>query len=379
MLGNLFGAPNKETFVTSLLHAIRRAGDQRAIRFDRDRFCLVVDAEKGRLFLSPAYDEYVAAEGRERRGVIERYVGLWLQGGESLTPDTFAEARANLLPRVRERVAFEQLRLGGTEVSFRLLSPDLGVELVYLLGDGSCLPLGNEHLDEWDVSFEEAFREARANLAERSQVGFRSPQPGFFVWSGRDGFESARLLLMERIVPLEVTGEPVALVARCDMLAVTGSQDPPGLTRLVAMAQEALGQSGLLCPAPVVWREGAWQPFMPQRHEGIRRLWLQTRLRDYQAQGAVLAERFPDSRVASYQLARNRDDDTWVDHTAWDDEGEHLLPEAEYLALIREGQTLGLFRRERMVQEGLLEPIEVFPVRYRAAGFPSPEQVSRLR
>lgn len=372
MLGNLFGAPNKETFVTSLLQAIRRAGDERAIRFDRERFCLLVDSQKGRLSLDPAYDEYVAAEGRERRGVIERYVALWLQGGENLTPDTFAEARSHLFPRLRERMAFEQVRMRGTELPFRLLAPDLGLELVYQAEDGRLIPLEFEHFEEWEVSFEEALRVARENLMQRPG-SFRSPQPGFYLATGRDGLEAAGLLLVDRIARLEVRGSLVAMVPRPDVLAVTGSDDPPGLTRMVSLAAQALEMGSPLLPAPVIWRDNAWHPYMPPRQEAIRRLWLQTRARDYAQQAAPLSGLFPDAEVAPFQISRE-----WVATSRWEGEREQLLPECEQVALIRE-RPFGFFRFERMIELGLLEPLELFPRRWRATGFPAPEQIAQLR
>lgn len=384
MYGNLFGAPNRETFATSLLNAIRRAGDERPIRLDRDNFCLQVEQDKIRLFLAQAYDEYVAAAGRERRGVIERYVGVWLEGGQAQgPPDTFAEARAGLLPRVRERIYFEQSRLQlGADIPFRLLSTELGLELVH--EDSVALTL--EHLEEWDVSFEEALKVARLNLAERSQAEFRELAPGYFVSTWKDGYDATRLLLAERLVALAVKGSPVALALRADTLAVTGSEDPAGVGRLAALAQEAIGQDGLLSPIPVIWRGGAWHPFVPPvdhpHYEAVRRLFMQSASRDYALQAPLLQSYHPEASPAGYELARDRDTGHWVDLVSWDEaSGQQLLPRASTVSLVRQGRSLGYFRWEKLqeVCGELLEPLTYHPPRVATLGFPTEEQITRMR
>ncbi len=387
MYGNLFGAPNRETFATSLLNAIRRAGDDRPIRLDRDNFCLQEEQDRVKLFLAQAYDEYVAAEGRERRGVIERYVGVWLEGGEQNgIPETFAEARVGLMPRVRERIYFEQSRLQlGADIPFRLLSSELGLELVYERPEG-ILSLSLDQLEEWDVTFEEALKTARQNLMDRSAGEFRCPAPGFYLSAWKDGYDAARLLLAERIVALDVKGAHVAMAIRPDLLAVTGSDDPAGLARLTALAQEALGQEGWLSPIPVTWRGGAWHPFVPPvdhpQYETVRRLFLQNSSRDYGLQAPLLQGYHPNSKLAAYELARDRDTGIWLDVVTWHEEGpSQLLPRASTVSLVRAGRSLGYFPWER-VQEvcgALLEPLGCHPPRFATQGFPADEQITRMR
>lgn len=387
MYGNLFGAPNRETFATSLLNAIRRAGDDRPIRLDRDNFCLQEERDQAKLFLAQAYDEYVAAAGRERRGVIERYVGVWLGGGgHQGPPETFAEARTGLMPRVRERIYFEQSRLQlGADIPFRLLSSELGLELVYERPEGA-LSLSLDQLEEWDITFEDALKTARQNLADRSREDFREVVPGFFLSPWKDGYDAARLLLAERLVGLEVKGIPVALAIRADQLAVTGSEDPSGLARLTALAQEALAQEGWLSPIPVHWKGGAWHPYVPPvdhaQYENVRRLFLHNSTRDYALQAPLLQGYHPNSKMTPYELARDRDTGIWLDVASWHEEGlPQLLPRASTVSLVRGGRSLGYFPWEK-VQEvcgPLLEPLGCHPPRYCTLGFPTDEQITRMR
>jgi hypothetical protein len=105
MLYDLFGGtPSPERFAKMMEAEIRAAGISAPIHFDSKLFMLQIeDNEKHFLALRNAYIEYQKAPRKERRGVLQRYVGHLADPGVS---DSFDEVRPNLLPRVRERVFY---------------------------------------------------------------------------------------------------------------------------------------------------------------------------------------------------------------------------------------------------------------------------------
>lgn len=59
----LFGPPSKDKFAKLLVDAMHKAGETRAIAYDRGEFRLHTEAEKGSIvFLGNAYQEYCSAQ-----------------------------------------------------------------------------------------------------------------------------------------------------------------------------------------------------------------------------------------------------------------------------------------------------------------------------
>jgi hypothetical protein len=251
------------------------------------------------------------------------------------------------------------------------------------------LDVGAAALARWDADFDALLQRARANLAARSgEEGFLRLGPGRYRSTWRDGLDGSRLLLPGILRHLDLDGDPVAVVPSPDTLLVVGDQDLPALRWALAGALEFLDSDPrALNGCPLRLRHFDWEPFrVPAGHplqpqmEQLR----QRRLRDeYARQKALLDWRHDldgtPVTVAPYQLERTRDGqlESW---TAWTpDLGEAWLPRADRLCLDWRAGKVSLpwdAALERL--SPLLEPLGLFPERYRFRTVPDPERLAAL-
>jgi hypothetical protein len=106
----LFGKPSPAKFAKIVTRHMRRHGHTGAIEYDEDSFALKTDI--GVHYLTNMYAEHCAASRSERRVILDGFVTSFLEAGDDL-PESLDEARANLLPKIRERVVLESLKLRG--------------------------------------------------------------------------------------------------------------------------------------------------------------------------------------------------------------------------------------------------------------------------
>src|SRR3990172_2975314 len=109
-------------------------------------------------------------------------------------PKEFAEARGHLLPIVRERMCYAAVELQFAltqDKPVRTLFRNTGTHLTVSLGydlPNSVFELGQEHLDGWKVSFDEALAAALENLRATTKDGWESPGRGVFISKWDDIF-----------------------------------------------------------------------------------------------------------------------------------------------------------------------------------------------
>lgn len=188
MLGFLLGKPSQDKFARMMTTAIRQAGREGPIEYDRAEFRLLLGTGESEtcFFLSNAYQDYCNAPRRLRREILHRYAEIW--GTEQEKPsDRFDEARTKLLPKVRDRFWFQSVRLkqqalGSNQLDNpeRLLGDHLTVSLVYDLPN-TMMTVSQEQLDTWGVTLEEGLLAARDNMWNISNESFVEVAPGVYV------------------------------------------------------------------------------------------------------------------------------------------------------------------------------------------------------
>ena len=140
MLTKLFGKPTKDEFAETICELAHSHGDFE-LTYDQERFRIVVgDPEEftNQFNLGNVYEEYLSAGPLHRRALLKGYVSMLVDSPIEKIPDTFREAQASLVPRVRERsyhaIAKLQMAAEGEEYiepAYRVLADHLLVELVY--------------------------------------------------------------------------------------------------------------------------------------------------------------------------------------------------------------------------------------------------------
>jgi hypothetical protein len=388
----------RDAFAQRAIAALRAAGEKRNIQYDAEGFLLRLGAKGDNpgetLFLGNFFDEYLAVAPEERDEVFARITRF---RDRPALPKTFAEARRNLLPVVRGRTFFEQLRMvvkGGegkpVPISWKPVGPFLGAGLAFD-GPDTLQYLGPEELGRWGVSFDEAFPVALENLRQRSTEALEQLAPGTCEAPWEDNYAASRLLLEEVVRRCRVKGEPVVVVPHRDVLLITGSEDEDGLRKVAEKSLRAVMAPRALDGRAMRLTAKGWVPFMPERLSNawgdFRKLELYTLARDYDEQTQRLEklyqERGEDVFVAAYTPYQDEHGRS-ISYAVWLKGVDTLLPRTEVIffmdpALGEEAHPVGIARWDEVakVLGNLLVPVEgLYPERYRVKGFPTEEQLS---
>ena len=299
------------------------------------------------------------------------------------------EALPWLLPKVRPRFEYEAyaLRTGRPVPAFRPLAGSFAQSLVVDLPDQE-LDVGEAELAAWNVDADRLLQRARSNLLARSAEGFCRLGPGRYRSTWRDNLDGSRVLLPGLLQGLHLAGDPVVLLPDRDTLLVVGSGDPGGLAWALEAALEFLDEAPqALNGCPLRLRNYCWEPFRAQAGHPVAPLLgriEKRRLRDeYGLQKHLLDQRHGAQgkaiNVAPFRLEKTPAGQV-ASVTLWSrPQGEAWLPKADQVGLDWAGGC-ALVPWET-VQERLapqLEPVGLFPERYRFNGPAQPELLERL-
>jgi hypothetical protein len=302
---------------------------------------------------------------------------------EPRRPLTLEAALPRLLPKVRPRFHYEALALrhGHPCPQFQPLAGIFATSLVLDFPEGE-LDLGAAQLRAWNADFAILLQRARANLLLRGGLeGFREVRPGLFRSTWQDNLDGSRVLLPGLLKGLPLRGDPVVVLPNRDTLLVAGSRDPRALGLILEAGLEFVREDPrALNGCPLRLRDFHWSPWEPGQDHPAAALLAQARRRrllEEYAQQKTLLDRLHgqagrDVRVLPFQLEQDPCG-TVASCTVWSPEGgEGWLPEADRVALPA-GPGPRLWMPWSTVQERLgqlLEPLGLFPERYRLLGSP---------
>ncbi len=384
---------NQAKFAEKYIRALRRAGLDEAIRFVEAEFMLETAGGR-KLYLANVFDECQKASFWKRGRVLARYAASMMDLSKGV-PETFEQAKPNLVPRVRQRTWFGvmELRFAGEKVmpfSYEPITDDLAVELVYDTPN-AIASVNPDHLARWGLSFADALRTARHNLRLSTKGTLESVRPGVFQSPWRDNHDSSRILLTELISRLEVRGAPVAMIPMRDILLVTGADDVEGLGTVADIAEPALQQPRTVSGVAYVFVDGTWRRFEPPpghpQRERFRLMARMTAAEDYEAQKQLLDKTHErdgtDIFVGSFLLLRNRTTGAATSLSTWAYNAVSLLPRTDEIAIADgPGDAPDVqvpWERAAEVVGDLLRPQGLVPERYLVERSPTPQQFDRLR
>lgn len=383
----------KDAFADRLRREILRSGEDRPIRYDKERFSLEV-GEGHVIYLQNIYEEYCAAPPAVQTDVFRRYV---LLKDDVPLAKTLDEALPHLIPRVRERFFFTSLLLTfeaeGRKLprfAFKTFADHFAIELAYDLPQQS-VHVMQDTLDEWKTALEEALKLAQGNLQAMTTVPLKVIRPGLYVSPWNDTYAPSRLLLPEYITSHQVKGEPVVAVANRDLLLLTGSQDPEGLEEMARRVHQAREKPRFMTGHVLVWSEGAWSLFTPEPDQSSFTDFLM--LRQLSAAGAyehqkvrldeIHEKKNIDVYVASVSLLQNKETNQIRSYCVWTQGVDTLLPETDDVVFHPAEASDAPNEKSRYISVpwaavrnrlgALMSPVDGYPVRYRVTEFPSPE------
>jgi hypothetical protein len=388
---------DRARFADKIIAELRHAGDTGPLEFDEEQFRLI-RGEGNFLNLHNAFTEWERAPRLKRKAVLRYFATSLLS--PTTPPDSIDEARANLMMRVRDREWCETMRLQfptardgkGPVLTYERINGELVLELVYDWPT-AVSSIAPEQLDGWGITLEEAVRTARANLRERTPGTFAQLEPGVFASAWHDTYDSSRLVLTELISRLDVRGDPVALLPHRDHLFVTGANDESGLGRVAELARPLLDEPHRVTGRAFVWRDGAWQPFVPADGHPHRRRFLDlvrvTDAANYEEQKQALEEqaraRGDDVFVASVLVATDPASGETTTVCSWTEGVPTLLPRADRIAFVSPGEAEETsivyvpWDDALALMSGAMTAQGIDPERWRVDRFPTDDEQSALR
>lgn len=396
LMGKLFGPPSRDRFAEQVIKALRAAGDRREVKYDAENFRLLFSSDgagAGTSHLTNLYLEHCTIpRGRRKRHLSHVVRGLLTYLKE--VPEDLDAARPDLRPAVRTRCYLELMRLHSEidghdppDIPHELIGSHLVAMLVYDLPE-SMQSISRETLDAWDISFYEAMEIARGNLRE---VEFAMAGIGDALYASMSGdnYDASRLLLPELFERLELQGPPLAIVANRDALLITGRDDETGVGMLAELAEKALDAPRPMSGIPVIQEGGEWVTWTPgpdhPHAAAYRLLEIKTRSGEYGDQQPLLQELFEkrgDSVfVASYSAVEAEGGGVFS-YSVWSEGVDTALPVTDTLMFYRPEQDEHLavpWSRAAPIAGALLQPLDVYPPRFRAREFPSESQLRDLR
>lgn len=394
----LFGKPDRDDFAHLLLKAARAGGDTRQFKYSSKDFTLTRPGTTEVLNLHNGYDEYRAADSAKRKLILARWARMLSQKQD--IPDTLEAARANLLPRIRERVYYEffhfhsaKIAKKGMTLPHRVVAEHLAAGVIIDLPE-AIAECAAEKVDKWNISLDELLKIARENLWKISNEDFKSPQSGLYVSAWRDNHDCSRLFLHDLIWQLKVNGSHIAMVPNRDTLLVTGSDDEAGLKRMAALANAAWEQPRFMTGFAFKLDGSNWIPWMPPSGHAawrdFRSLELHSIQRDANEQKRLLDEYHEkegiDIFVATCNCFENNKTQESVSLSTWSKTVKTLLPVTDRVGLYnpdlpKDKAMLGVAKWADVlaVAGDLMKPQGMYPERYLVDDFPSESQIQQLK
>jgi uncharacterized protein YtpQ (UPF0354 family) len=390
-----FNPLTKDDFAKLLVDRIRQAGEKGKVVYEPEEFRLRGEGERGTIiFLTNAYKEYCSA-GEDVR---ERVVKLWVRNSFSLSkdmPEDFEDVKPDLLPVVRSRSHFEFNSLRAevekgkpASLPYQVLGEHFGVGLVYDLPE-LMRSVPQDNLDAWGMTFYEALEVAMENLLSLPAKFVGPPSgEGIYLSATGDSYDGSRLLLTDIIRQFQVKGEPIAMIPNRDNLVVVGSEDVEGLSGMLKLAAEAMEQPRPISGIALRLDGDEWAPWLPgvshPLYKDFQRLRLQSLGQDYAEQKELLDKLHErtgeDVFVATFSIVQTPDGKlfSWA---VWAAEVTHaLLPKTDVLMLGRVGGEVRMVEWQRVLALAgdLMEPMDIYPSRFRVREFPSKEQLTAM-
>ena len=395
LIDKLFGPPSPERFARQLMAALRKAGDPREARFNPDKFQIRFYDEgrdAGVANLRNFYDEHCRIPRPERPRHI-KHICRGLLTYLKDVPSEFEDVRPDLRPIVRARSYFEFLRLQSEieghptpDIPFHDVGDHLSAALVYDLPE-SMQSINREQLESWDLSYYQALEVARHNLSE-TEFAVASISDRVYVSATGDNYDASRLLLVDLIEQLEVEGRPVAVVPNRDTLVITGSEDEKGLAMAADLVEQAMQSPRPMSGIPMILEDGEWRSWMMEpehpQYSRFRLLELKSLGGEYAEQKELLETLHQregrDLFVATFSAMEKPTGDVFS-YCLWSEGVDALLPKAQNVLFHGQGADGvcgGPWERVIPIVGDLLEPVEIYPPRYRVRGFPTADQLAKI-
>ena len=381
-LGKLFDKPpTKDAFARIAADQMVACGWPEPIYEPAD-FLLRIGTTQEICGLENAYRSYLQQPKGERAAFLER----WFSGIRNMRqPQTFDEARDMLLPMVRQRGEWLNMKVPNPETLLkpsRFFSEDLRLALA--LDRPTTVSVVNEaNVTTWGVDEDALYEAALHNLRLKSADAWSQPFPGVFVSGWRDTFDATRAIFTDLIRRVPIEGEPVIMTPNRNHLFVASRRDETAVQRMVTAAAELFDAGDYsLSMQPLTLEDETCVPYTPTGPAAneVRKRVLSVLATTYANQ----KQRFESTTEVFYatlMLATKTDTGETLSVGTWAKDVDTLLPRADRIAFVRaKGDVASVAWEEA---ESIVGPLVAepgpWPPRYHVTMFPDDEQYAKLK
>ena len=337
--------------------------------------------------LEQLYQDWLAVAPAAVDESLRYTAGMVLMGN---TPGMQQQAARFLLPIVRSSAERGQAMLAGTRgyspLLFRPLVEGLEVGLAYHRGT-VLHRVAQAHLDAWNMTEDQAYEVAYANLRERSSTPLTSTVRGVYCGPWDDGYDSARMLLPELLQGAVKEGRPVVMVPTRGMLLVCSDKAPYAIDAMLKAAIDAMRDERMVSPRMLRLIDGRWQHYMPSAHSRrLNSLLKYAESNDYKVQKELLLARLAASgegtSVATYLVGKTGPEQRRTSACTWTRGTPSLLPRTDLLCFAdpanKEGPITVPWHAAMPLIGALMQRTDDYPPRYFVDGFPNAVQLDQL-
>ncbi len=386
--------PTLDEFANIMMNVVQSAGDTRCAKYDKaeSRLIFTIDGKNaGMMNLRSLYREYCAVPQKKRKEWIRETTLGMINLME--IPDDFEDVKPDLLPSVRPKSMFEINRLSAevqglewNDMVVEPLSEHLVVCLVYDLPN-SMRFVSQDDLKKWGTTVHEAMEVAKRSLEEKP-FAIKHIKGELYILTNGDSYDATRMLMVDVLRSLRLSGDPMALPLARDALLICGSNDQKGLGLMFEFAKDKKDCPRPVCPLPHRLVNGEWQLWVPPPHSPhinkVRWLEIEYLLGEYSEQERLMRLRNgqigADVNVASFTAIAK--EEKVLTYSVWSDTVPTWLPKSQYVALVGDGQDLlGFVPWERVVtiMGASMSPKECYPPRWSVEAFPDQCQLAELK
>ncbi len=387
--------PSRDEFAQSLMQAISSQDSSVKLTYNVREFCLHDHSGNRQTNLANMYEEHCQLRPEQRPEHIRMLVSIFFDVTEE-NSEQYEEARIHLRPKIWNRSTFEELelqrRIRGTgkpcDIPLYPVGSHLYSSIVYDLPT-AMRSVSMEELDRWGVSIYQALEDATQNLLE-IEMSVGKIGDGFYMSACGDNYDSARLLLTDRIQSLNVPGDHIAMVPQRDALFIAGSDDPESLKIMLDLtAQIVHSQPRPLAPVPLRLSGNEWVDWLPPQNHPLYSRFAELR-NDYlgslyESQKELLTQLYRNEGenvfIASWSGIRRKAEERIMSYCVWGEGVDALLPETD-LVMLPTAESLGgmgYWNHVREVAGALIQRVpELYPPRYRVREFPSQAQLEEI-
>ncbi|MBV1880993.1 MAG: hypothetical protein KUG82_05130 [Pseudomonadales bacterium] len=428
---DILGVPEStiEQFAENLIREISTIYPSADTRYLIDKKALQINynAHDSRMPISAIFSDLKLLDGHKREACIRDWIKSSFEEFDVDLENEFNTVASHLLLGIRTRAGLEsrqlQQKLEGKSEDEETLGEIsvLGGNLVleFLVDDNGFSRISNaSDFKLWGVELEEVRSFAIANLWKKSDAPYLQIAEGVWQSPWQDGYDSSRILLVDKLRELEVIGETVVFIPSRDHLLVVGSEDVEALERVVVTSEMVLSQTAHpLTGQPYVIRDAGVEVFCPPPEHpayGLaKRAEYYSIALEYKFQKQLLEKIFNseniDIFVASYTVKERGEDDVseladsdkddnsnkgatanlsdvrYSSYCVWSEGITSWLPESEEIVFCQAGQdgqfnaiATATWKDCKAHLEKYFHKIESYPARWEVKEFPSSEELSSV-